>query len=113
MALKLVELSKEQREACDEMMQVIKKYTGKHRPWRKSRYKVSDKAWDQRFISQRGRCAICGTLKYPYKGPVVDHDCITKKIRGILCLKCNTGIAALRHDPAIFEKAILYLSSQK
>jgi len=94
-------------------VQVLLKYTKKIRPYRKFRYGITDEEFDQLFFSQGGRCKICGTSDFPYKGPCVDHDHTTKKVRGILCFNCNRGIGAFKESTALLEKALQYLLSQK
>ena len=59
----------------------------------------------QLIRDQNGLCAVCG--ENPAKE--VDHDHRTGKVRGILCPSCNGGLGAFRDDPAIIERAILYL----
>jgi hypothetical protein len=65
--------------------------------------------------AQGGLCAICREpeqRKHP-NGRTwelgVDHDHHTGRIRGLLCAHCNTAIALLREDRALFEAAIKYL----
>ncbi|HEY3443631.1 MAG TPA: endonuclease VII domain-containing protein [Paludibaculum sp.] len=87
----------------------ILKHTKKRKPWRKSRYGLTDEQFDLMLISQGGRCAICGTAKWPHEGPHVDHDKKTGIVRGILCQACNTGIGKLKHDITIMQSAIAYL----
>ena len=40
---------------------------------------------------------------------VVDHKSGTRRVRGLLCTPCNTGIGLLREDPALLRAAIDYL----
>ena len=60
---------------------------------------------------QWGVCAICE--KEPIKGVRldVDHSHSTKKIRGLLCRKCNTGIGLLEDELEPLKKAITYLEA--
>jgi hypothetical protein len=96
-----------------EAAQVLLKYTKKIKSYRKSRYGITDAQFDQLLFAQGGRCKICGTSDFPYRGPCVDHDHITKKVRGILCFNCNRGIGAFKESPALLEKALAYLVSQE
>ncbi len=41
---------------------------------------------------QNGVCKICKNDRNPSKNLAVDHDHISKKIRGLLCLQCNTKL---------------------
>lgn len=54
---------------------------------------------------QRGRCAICrsdGALH-------VDHDHVTGRVRGFLCINCNTGLGKLSESVEVLQAAIKYL----
>jgi hypothetical protein len=68
----------------------------------------------QAMLSQQDNaCAICGYTDTvnPKLFPVVDHDHKTGKIRGLLCMSCNQGLGKFKDDPALLEKAIVYLIS--
>ena len=56
--------------------------------------------------SQSYRCAICDE---PNHVLYVDHDYITKDIRGALCPRCNTGLGYFKESPALLAKARSYL----
>lgn len=60
--------------------------------------------------AQSGRCAIC---RREHCGPGfqlhVDHCHGSKKIRGLLCAKCNTAIGLLDDDPARADAVATYL----
>ena len=60
------------------------------------------------FIEQNGVCAICDTA-LEYLKANVDHNHNTGKVRGLLCSRCNTFLAAL-DNKEFFNKAVLYLS---
>lgn len=56
-------------------------------------------------------CNICGLItdgKFTKK-LYVDHDHSTKKIRGLLCQKCNSGLGMFKDNIIILSKAIVYL----
>lgn len=71
----------------------------------------------ERIAQEQGlRCAICGGSQSRVDSDgalVVDHDHSTGKVRGLLCTLCNTGLGAMRDDPAILLAAIRYLRSSK
>jgi hypothetical protein len=60
--------------------------------------------------AQNGRCAICGG---PPNGPGtrlhIDHCHNSKKIRGLLCSKCNTAVGLLDDSPERAEQLAAYL----
>lgn len=68
----------------------------------KNRSIISEKQWKSRGIidmsydrylseltKQQGRCKICTK---EMKVPHVDHDHVTGKYRGLLCVSCNNGL---------------------
>lgn len=64
--------------------------------------------------AQGGRCAICGGNSARSDGDgrlVVDHAHETGAVRDLLCNLCNTGLGAMRDDPAILLAAIEYLKN--
>jgi hypothetical protein len=56
---------------------------------------------------QNGKCAICGS-KPTYKLHI-DHCHETKKIRGLLCGKCNRGLGMFNDDKQLLQIAVKYL----
>jgi hypothetical protein len=86
--------------------------------WRRrlALYGLSMDDYERMAREQGQRCAICrgpqtrvdsdGTL-------VVDHDHKTGTVRGLLCGLCNTGLGAMRDNPAILLAAIRYLRASR
>ncbi len=70
------------------------------------RYGVDYDKREQFFISQGGKCAICGKkVKL-----VVDHKHDgTKNIRGLLCSRCNVGLGMFGDNSVTLQSAIRYL----
>jgi hypothetical protein len=58
---------------------------------------------------QGGKCAICKTSEWGYNGPAIDHDHKTGKARGLLCMKCNTGLGHFDDSFELLNTAIEYL----
>lgn len=54
---------------------------------------------------QGGVCAVCLTRPAAH----VDHDHRTRRVRGILCVQCNSGLGMLRDDAEWVARAIEYL----
>jgi len=75
-----------------------------------TRYGLKD--YDALLARQGGRCAICRTDRPGGVGKHfrVDHDHVTKKIRGLLCNRCNVGLGMLGDDYRSLERAIRYLA---
>lgn len=75
--------------------QATRKYKQQHRDkeWvysLKARYGVSKETYEAMLAAQGGRCAGCGRPSSVFKKRLcVDHDHLTRKIRGLLCGDCN------------------------
>lgn len=70
-------------------------------------YNITPEEYGTMFQAQGGRCAICGQT--PERTLHIDHDHHTNKVRGLLCMRCNTAIGLLFHDPKILAHALVYL----
>jgi hypothetical protein len=73
-------------------------------------YGITPEQFAERLIAQDNRCAICRTDTPNGKGWQVDHDHATGKVRGVLCVNCNTLLGHSNDDPARLEAAVAYLS---
>jgi len=74
----------------------------------KRKYNITPEDYNTLYNKQQGKCAICGNSEELLH---VDHDHITGKVRGLLCLKCNRGIGFLNDDIKILQQAINYLNN--
>lgn len=89
---------------------------GKIKAWklrkRCAKFGITTERYFALISAQEGRCAICridfSTRKY---APAIDHCHKSGKVRGLLCLNCNSGIGKLREDVQILQKAIAYIES--
>jgi len=75
----------------------------------KTKYGISIEEYLALAEAQGGLCAIC--RKKPgkkFKTFGVDHDHRTGQVRGLLCTRCNIGLAFIEDD-AYFPKALQYL----
>lgn len=65
------------------------------------------------LASQGGRCAICGATEPGGRGNRlhVDHCHNSKRVRGLLCAGCNTGLGQMKDDPARLRRAADYLEA--
>ena len=78
------------------------------------KYNLSDEEYSKMFSEQGGICAICGNPETANRNGIVkqltvDHNHITRQIRGLLCQKCNSAIGYLGEDIEIFRNAISYI----
>lgn len=72
-------------------------------------YGLTTEQYAVMLAAQNGGCKICGGLNPSGRRLAVDHDHHTGKIRGILCSRCNSGIANFKDAPELLAKAIQYL----
>jgi Recombination endonuclease VII len=71
-------------------------------------YGLSPEQYRRLLKAQKGVCAIC---KRPpqYRALCVDHCRVTKRVRGLLCNNCNTGLGLFGDDPVRLRAAAAYL----
>lgn len=63
---------------------------------------------------QKNRCAICRRLQSGRcKRLAVDHDHKTKRIRALLCSRCNRALGLLRDNISLVRKALAYLEKHE
>jgi hypothetical protein len=74
-----------------------------------TRYGLTGAMWQKRFAAQGRRCSICGATEPNGPHWHTDHCHTTKRLRDILCLRCNIGIGAFVDDPALLRKAADYI----
>lgn len=81
-----------------------------YRGYNLGRYGITPADYDALLADQGGACACCGsTTNRNGKRLFVDHDHETGAIRGILCLNCNRGLAALGDTIVGVRRALAYL----
>lgn len=79
----------------------------------KHRFGLSEQEYNQMFIDQKGRCAICDRHQSEFnRGLYVDHCHITGKVRKLLCCTCNTFLGAIKDCPEKAAKVQEYLKWQ-
>jgi hypothetical protein len=62
----------------------------------KRRYGISLKDYNIKLKKQKGKCAICCSKSRSGKGALhVDHNHITKQVRGLLCDWCNRKLGTV------------------
>lgn len=72
------------------------------------KYGLSDADFRKMMRAQKGVCKICGR-KAGKKPLHVDHDHQTKKVRGLLCHKCNLGLGLFSDSLRVLKEAVTYL----
>lgn len=66
--------------------------------------------YERLLASQSGVCAICACVCPSGKRLAVDHCHATGKVRGLLCMRCNTGLGKFDDRIDLLEAAKSYLT---
>lgn len=78
---------------------------------RVEKYGLTFEEFSALLDEQQGRCAICAE---EFEGePMVDHDHETRRVRGLLCKHCNTGLGMFRDNIGRLQTAARYLRGMK
>lgn len=79
-------------------------------------YGITYEQYQEMHTKQQGRCAICNEEEKRNTGQgrptnrlAVDHCHKTGKVRGLLCMACNTAVGAFKDDIEILFSAVTYL----
>jgi len=73
-------------------------------------YGITENELEQMKKNQNNRCAICGDIIEEFtKNFAIDHNHKTGKVRGLLCMNCNSGLGCFRENKMTMLKAINYL----
>jgi hypothetical protein len=71
-------------------------------------YGLTEEQVDSMLIEQNGLCAMCNRVMSGSKDPVIDHNHVTGKVRGLLHHRCNVGLPYI--EDALFRaNALTYL----
>lgn len=73
-----------------------------------ARYGLSCEDMDRLIEHQNNECAICG-LAFEVNRRVIDHCHADLRVRGLLCVRCNSGLGQFRDLEELFLNAIKYL----
>ena len=77
----------------------------------RNKYNITPAQYDAMFNAQNGRCAICDkTPQENGKRLTIDHCHKTGKVRGLLCYRCNTGLASFKDELRLVSEAVTYLA---
>lgn len=77
-----------------------------------SRYGITAKQYYIMLKAQSGGCWICGSI--PKKRKLhIDHCHKSGEVRGLLCMRCNRGLAWFSDKPERLHKAAAYLEKAK
>jgi hypothetical protein len=75
-------------------------------------YGINIEQYEGMLMQQNNRCSICSkdSANYKRKELYVDHCHRTKKIRGLLCQKCNQGLGLFDDNPKYLAEALAYIN---
>jgi hypothetical protein len=90
----------------------ISEADAKYAKWILYRYKISARQYNTILKRQESQCALCKSDSPRSKNNrfVVDHCHSTGRIRGLLCLPCNTALGQLGDTPESLLAAISYIA---
>lgn len=102
----------------DEIREKVKAYNASERGRKAQRdlklraaYGITLVEWEAMFDAQGRRCKSCGTCDPgSRKGWATDHSHVTKRVRGILCHRCNLAVGWLEKispNPSVAMSRIL------
>lgn len=74
----------------------------------KRRFGIDPKYIMELRVAQGFRCKICKKYCATNRALAIDHDHLTGKIRGLLCMRCNMGIGYFE-SPDLLNEAADYL----
>lgn len=80
-------------------------------------YGITREQYDEMLAAQDGKCAICGSKDSYSRGYKitkiskfsVDHCHTTKKVRGLLCTKCNRALGLINDSIETVSRMAEYL----
>ena len=76
------------------------------------RYNLTLKEYNNLIAEQNNCCKVCGKHGSDNKtGKLyIDHCHTTNKVRGLLCMECNTALGLLKDDTKRIESLLSYLT---
>jgi hypothetical protein len=101
------------KEARDRYAKTEKGIRAKSRKERNTllkKYGLTASQFDQLSKAQNGVCAICKEKNSLHGKLYVDHEHLTGEVRGLLCVRCNTGIGMFLDNTERLQSAIKYLT---
>lgn len=109
------EYQKRNKEKIKEKKKSYHTQTKEYRRWYtiKMRYGITKEEYENMLLKQKGGCAICEKTKSGHNNTdkmVVDHCHKTKKVRGLLCNRCNTLLGLIDDNPMFMKNVFDYLS---
>lgn len=96
------------RKKLSERERKLRARRSRHNTHLKKTYGITILDYDKILAAQGGVCAICGggTSKNFF---AVDHNHRNRRIRGLLCARCNTGLARFMDRLDSVVRAVEYM----
>ena len=79
----------------------------------KYNYNLTEASYVALLVKQNGLCAICGGINNSgrrFTALAVDHCHVTRRVRGLLCNRCNRVLGLFDDNATLLEKALKYLA---
>jgi Recombination endonuclease VII len=77
-------------------------------------YGLNTEEYNKLVELQKGLCKICNKLPDCYRKKLyVEHCHTTGKVRGLVCLKCNSVLGFAKDNLNVLKAAILYLEASQ
>jgi hypothetical protein len=73
----------------------------------KGKYGLTVGDYERMKLACGNLCESCGK---EMSRPLVDHDHITNKVRGLLCNRCNVMVGYLEKNPRLLMSAVAWLA---
>lgn len=76
-------------------------------------YGITPEEYDKLVVKQDGKCALCDRVSNqnkPYGRLQVDHDHLTGKVRGLLCVQCNVDLGRFETMLPRLDEIVEYLA---
>ena len=91
------------------------KYKDTHRNWKLQKdFGITLEDYNKMFADQKGLCLGCYKHQSSFKKAMaVDHDHTTGKIRGLLCMKCNSVLGYVADDSTTLRRLADYADKHK
>lgn len=79
-----------------------------------STYKITKEEYNALFVRAGNLCEICQRPQRSvrFKRLGIDHNHVTKKVRGVLCAQCNAALGKFDDDPVLLRRAASYLEDR-
>lgn len=74
------------------------------------KYNLTEQEFLNLKIKQNNSCGICFRFFDDKTQVCIDHDHETNKVRGLLCINCNTALGSFKDNITILNNAIRYLT---